>query len=318
MRYRRNSGWGRRRRMRPDTRLIILLSVIVVILAIAVVGLWLRNQKRQETPADSETFSAEESVGTEETGSAEKEAAETETAGEQTVPESSSAGTPGSEAVSQTAPAAGITYPLPAKEAVGDDYFQDALFIGDSRTIGFQMHSGITGATFYTDTGAAAKTAMTKAFIPQTVLRNKPQGASAEVKLTLEQALQNDGTFGKVYLGFGINETGYEDWEVLQYYNALIDLLQQYMPSAKIYVQSVVNVTEARSAKGDYVTNDRINHYNEIFRQMAEEQGVYFVNINEALVNSKGVLPDEASSDGVHFLKSYYQKWYEYLKSHTA
>ena len=76
-------------------------------------------------------------------------------------------------------------------------------------------------------------------------------------------------------------------------------------------------MTAERSAKGDYVNNDKINHFNEIFLKMAQEQGVCFVNINEALT-ADGVLPADASSDGVHFLKSYYQKWYQYLKKHAV
>lgn len=42
-----------------------------------------------------------------------------------------------------------FTQPAPAAEAVEMDYFADALFIGDSRTDGLRLYSGIKGADFY-------------------------------------------------------------------------------------------------------------------------------------------------------------------------
>ena len=36
-----------------------------------------------------------------------------------------------------------FTQPAPEREAVGNEYFQDAAFIGDSRTDGFLIYSGI-------------------------------------------------------------------------------------------------------------------------------------------------------------------------------
>ena len=296
-----------RRGLEPDNKLILILVIVVLILAAVAGGLYLRNRSGKDGEESSKT--AENTEKYSGSGNAGESASGENPGGSESAAPESTAG--------QAFDPSRITYPLSQTPEAGDDYFKDALFIGDSRTIGFQMHSGIMGATFYTDTWAAAKTAMTKPFIPQTALKNRPEGASSETKVTLQEALQADKSFGKVYIGFGINETGYEDWEVLQYYNQLIDLIQSTMPEAIIYVQSVVNVTAERSAKGDYVNNDKINHFNEIFLKMAQEQGVCFVNINEALT-ADGVLPADASSDGVHFLKSYYQKWYQYLKKHAV
>ena len=42
-----------------------------------------------------------------------------------------------------------FTQPVPQSDPVEMDYFSDALFIGDSRTDGLRIYSGIKGATFY-------------------------------------------------------------------------------------------------------------------------------------------------------------------------
>ena len=50
-------------------------------------------------------------------------------------------------------PAFDFTQPAPKTDPVDMDYFSDALFIGDSRTHGLELYSGVKGATFYVYTG---------------------------------------------------------------------------------------------------------------------------------------------------------------------
>ena len=52
---------------------------------------------------------------------------------------------------------------------------------------------------------------------------------------------------------------------------------------------------------------------------MAEEKEVFYLDVNSALKGSDGALPTEASpADGMHFNATYYQKWFDYLKTHTV
>ena len=54
-----------------------------------------------------------------------------------------------------TAAAVGASLPITVPESapVDDSYFADAVFVGDSRTEGLRMYSGLTGAKFFSEVG---------------------------------------------------------------------------------------------------------------------------------------------------------------------
>ena len=51
--------------------------------------------------------------------------------------------------------------PVPQSEAVDETYFNDAIFIGNSRTEGFILYSGLANATSYTSRGLMVNTVFT-------------------------------------------------------------------------------------------------------------------------------------------------------------
>ena len=50
----------------------------------------------------------------------------------------------------------------------------------------------------------------------------------------------------------------------------------------------------------------------------AKECQVALVDVKTALSDENGILPADATVDGVHFTKAWYQKWLEYLMCHTV
>lgn len=48
---------------------------------------------------------------------------------------------------------ANLAVTVPEGEPVGDEYFDDAVFVGDSRTEGLRMYSGLTNARFFSGVG---------------------------------------------------------------------------------------------------------------------------------------------------------------------
>lgn len=104
-------------------------------------------------------------------------------------------------------------------------------------------------------------------------------------------------------------------------YGAVVDRLRELQPDADIYLQSLIPVNEeicVETGQPDYITNAQIAVYNGIIEEIAAEKEVYYVNVKEAMVDENGVLPADASSDGIHFHKDGYKIWYEYLKTHTV
>lgn len=204
-----------------------------------------------------------------------------------------------------------FTQPVPQSEAVEMDYFSDALFIGDSRTDGLQIYSGIKGATFYCYKGLNIFD-MSKR---QVVEMNGG-------KYTVVEALQRGPQYKKIYISLGINELGYPGTD--SFYKAFKSFLEEVkaaQPDAVIYLQNLVPVNPeicAQKKQPSYVNNDRVADFNSVFPKLAEECQVALVDVKSALSDANGILPAEATVDGVHYTKAWYQKWLEYLMCHTV
>ena len=203
-----------------------------------------------------------------------------------------------------------FTQPAPEREAVDNSYFEDAAFIGDSRTDGFLIYSGIGCGENLTSNGLsifklAEKKALTIDGKDYTLLE----------ALGLKQ-------YGKVYLSLGVNELGYyDDQGFYESYLEAIDAIRALQPNAVIYVQGLIPLNEDRIAETSgrtYLTNEHLRIYNDLMFQAAQEKQVVFLDLYSAFADENGALPYDASNDGVHLSKAYCQQWLTYLQTHTV
>lgn len=191
-------------------------------------------------------------------------------------------------------------------EKVKNDYFKDALFVGNSRTMGLQISAGVKGAEYITDIGMNVGV-----FFEREI---SYQGQT----MTMADAVSL-GEYKKVYLMFGINEVGWYDEDAfIRCYAKIIRYIKKVQPEAVIYVQSVIHCTKEKAEEDKIFGKKRVNEYNELLKKLAKKQRVYFVNVDEAVVNEKGILPSDASNDGIHLNYEYCKKWMNYLKTHTV
>jgi lysophospholipase L1-like esterase len=206
-------------------------------------------------------------------------------------------------------PAYDFSQPLAESEPVENDYFADAAFVGDSRTDGFLIYSGIGCGKNLTSNGLS---------IFQ--LESKKVLTIDGVSYTLMEALALE-QYGKVYLSLGVNELGYFDDEgFYRSYCQAIDDIRALQPNAVIYIQGLIPLNEsviAATSQRSYLKNDHLRIYNDIMRQVAEEKQVVFLDLYSEFVDENGELPAEASRDGIHLTKAYCQQWLSYLKTHT-
>lgn len=196
--------------------------------------------------------------------------------------------------------------PVPESEPVEDTYFEDAAFLGDSRTEGFRLYSGLKTGTYYDAVGATVESVFSKAV-------DTPAG-----KMPLLDAMAKKD-FGKVYVMLGINELGWSKTETFRnQYAKVIDRLRVDHPDAEIVLQSIIPVSAKQEEKKSYVNNGRIAVYNEIIYQLAEEKGCAFVDSAEAVADENGCLRAEWNSDGIHLNIKGCEAWLEYLRSHPV
>nr|WP_122012748.1 GDSL-type esterase/lipase family protein [Maliibacterium massiliense] len=196
----------------------------------------------------------------------------------------------------------------PSGEGVDMSYFDDAVFIGDSRSQGLEVFGIFPRSDVFAAQGLSVKELGTKAFI-----KLRPDAAP----VTVIDALRAK-SYGKVYVMLGTTELGWSYPEIfIKEYGAFIDTLRQLQPQAILYVQAILPVSEAKSAAHATCNNVRIGQYNQMLAQLAEEKGVVFLPVGEAVANANGVLPADAGMDGVHLNKTYYLRWQQYLRANA-
>lgn len=188
---------------------------------------------------------------------------------------------------------------------VDEDYFADALFIGDSRVVGLWAYAPIEGATYY------GRTAMTIS----NMLDCKVE-TNDEVKTVLE-GLENH-QFAKVYIKVGINEIGTGNTEYfVSKYRERLEELRLLQPQALFYIQGVMHVDAHKNATERYINNTLIDERNEGLRALAEEVGAIYLDINEVYDDEDGCLPSDMTGDGVHLYAQCYAPWHDYLLTHA-
>ena len=188
------------------------------------------------------------------------------------------------------------------------DYFNDALFIGDSRQKGFGLYSQLPMANVYAGVG-----------LPIYYVATKPVVDTPLGKMTIADALMaTSGYFKKVYIMFGINEMGYgKDETIDAYFYNLIDYIKYTQPDAVIYLESIISVTKSKAASSPRFSLENIANRNEHLKQIAENEHIYYLDLNEILTDEEGYLFEDASSDGVHLKTKYILQWRDYLASHA-
>ena len=201
---------------------------------------------------------------------------------------------------------AGEFAPVPESEAVDDGYFADAVFIGDSRTQGLRLYSGLKDTNWLCSVGLTVETAATEKF------------SVADGKYTALDAL---GVLkpGKVYIMLGLNELGWKSADIfIEKYAAIIDAALAANPDCLVYVQSILPVSAAKDAGGTWCNNANVNARNERLKELAEEKGVYYLDVASAFRGEDGCLPAGDTPDGIHLTPGLCVSWLDYLKTHTV
>lgn len=189
---------------------------------------------------------------------------------------------------------------------VDASYFDDALFIGDSRMVGMHDYSGLDNATYYAEVGLTIYSLFDDKIAP---LADGSMG-------TIEQALQQK-QFGKIYLMVGINELGTGTRErFLETYRAAVERIHALQPNALIFIQGILYVTEARSQSDDYINNPNIMTRNADIATLADNKQIFYIDVNEVYSDGNGNLSTEYSFDNAHLKGACYDKWVTFLMEH--
>lgn len=192
------------------------------------------------------------------------------------------------------------------KQTVGKEYFDDALFIGDSRTVGISEYGDLNNATFFANTGMSVYNVFEKnVSVPQVG------------KLKLEQLLTYK-KFGKIYIMLGINELGYNQEKTLKKYKDLLKFVQEKQSNAIIYIEANLHVAAKRSNKDKTINNININKINNEISKLADNEKIFFIDVNEKFDDENGNLSSNYTQDNVHIYAKYYKEWSDWLSQNAV
>lgn len=186
-----------------------------------------------------------------------------------------------------------------------DDYFADACFIGDSRTVGISQYSGIENATFLCKTSLSIYD------------YDKPKITYDDTKTSIHDVL-SEKQFAKIYLMVGINECGIGTPESFyeRYRDVVIDI-RRLQPDALIFIQGNLFVTQQKSDESDSITNENIAARNDLIATLANQKDIFYIDINESSLCDAGALVSDYTWDQVHVKAQYYPIWKDFLLHHA-
>lgn len=188
-----------------------------------------------------------------------------------------------------------------------ESYFNDAAFLGDSRTLGISDYAGLEGADFFCDNGMT----IYKLLGDDGVTYQKT-GEKVDMKEILQEK-----RYGKIYIMLGMNELGYGDTPMyLKQYLKVIQQIKEWQPGVIIYVMANLHVSREKNNMETEFNNININDKNVASARLANGRDVFYLDCNPLFTDEEGYLQAELTFDGVHLYAQHYDKWRDFLFEH--
>lgn len=155
--------------------------------------------------------------------------------------------------------------PLEEGQPVEDDaYFDTAVYLGDSRTEGLQLFSGLKHGDFFWARGMTVFKADSEDY---RVFEVDGQKYNLLEVLALKQ-------YESVYIMLGVNELGYPAESYEEGLGELLDEVLEIQPDAVVYLQLMPPVNDAMCRQNklpDYINNAKLAQFNEAIRRQAAD-----------------------------------------------
>ena len=194
-------------------------------------------------------------------------------------------------------------YPVVPEPVVGPEYFDDALFIGDSRVCGLRDYARLGDADYFCDVG------MTIFNIWETKCYDY------DFYLTLLSDHLQRVKYGKLYVALGINECGFPTENFMSEYQRMIKKLRELQPDATIVLQGIMSVTRGYARSLPYFQPDHIAMLNEFIASLADGEQIFYIDPNEVFTDPEGFLLMSITKDGCHLYAKEHPLWSQWLQS---
>lgn len=192
---------------------------------------------------------------------------------------------------------------------VDESYFDDAVFIGDSRTVGISDYAGLDQADFYCESSMTIFKVLDDAGVTY-----QKTGKKADLKEVLQTK-----QYGKIYLMLGINELGYGNTEMyFKQYQKTVEEIRQWQPDAIIYIMANLHISKEKNNMQTEFNNVNINDKNAAIAGLANGTDIFYLDSNSLFTDENGFLKSDLTFDGVHLYAQHYDLWKQFLMEHAV
>lgn len=201
-----------------------------------------------------------------------------------------------------------IINPVSESAAQDNSYFDNCVFIGDSITFGLSSYEVVPASSVYASMGMNITNAGTE-------LVETPYG-----KMTVIEALEKRMP-ENIYIMLGSNGAAWMTvGEMYSQYTDFVAKVKAVCAEARIFLISVPPVSSKKEeSKESPILNSDIDSFNERLLDYASGRNYYYIDINSYFKDDSGKLPSSyAENDGLHFKFSAYEKFVDYILTHTA
>ena len=183
----------------------------------------------------------------------------------------------------------------------GDAWFDDVLFVGDSRVVGFRDYARTGGAEYFCNVGLTVFQVM-----------GGTQCGDRGFEAQSLKTLLTNRRYGKVIISLGINECGYPLSTFLSAYGELVEMVQTLQPGAKIILQGILGVTRNYAGSRSYFYPENLHRFNEGIQGFVGGN-IYYIDPNTLFSDPDGYLYTAVTGDGCHPTGKYYRMWADWI-----
>lgn len=194
----------------------------------------------------------------------------------------------------------GIYYKLGLVDAT---YFSDALFIGDSRTVGLCEYGSLKGNAAF----LAKESVNVYNVLDQELRYTDHDGETWDAYV---EEILSENKYGKVYVALGVNELGIgTTYMYYEKYREILSMIREYQPDALIYIQGIMHVSYDKSSTDSCRNNTVIVQRNMAISTLANGRDIFYIDMNPYVCDEDGDLYEDMSGDGIHLKASAYEYW---------
>lgn len=178
---------------------------------------------------------------------------------------------------------------------IDEEFFQKALFIGDSITEGISAYGLLEDRNILAVKGLTVLKAEKEI---DTIVKRKPE---------------------RIYILLGSNDLlyGMDSEKFSSEYIEFIQHIKDKLPNTKVYIQSIFPVSKDVEANKPLLSNSRIDEFNRKLKSMAEQQEINYINVSDLLKDNSGIMNKDYTSDGIHVKYKFYSIWLDCVKRNS-